>query len=310
MRHTLLRSEEDLAALLASGMGDWRWPCVVKPSQGAGSYHISKVESREELTAIMPDLRQALATGGLPEDSRQKGFLLEEYIAGVEVDVDGWARHGVLEFCLVSDNRPAKEPHFQELGGIYPSQLPKHQVKALEELTRDVLAAFPGLHGAFHFEAKLDATSGGAVVPIEWNARLGGAECPSSVEAVTGYYLPVVAARLALDLSVPAPVGGHRHPVVASTNLHHFESGVFTACSKEAVDIEGCKVVSCELFGKVGNRHTPSTGSISCLGWIATGGASVAEAEGNLQQACSQVHIVIEEEVEAPPAAKRMKEMS
>lgn len=305
VRHALLRSEVELDALLSKEVDSWSFPCVLKPVKGAGSYHISRVDSPEELRTIFPDLMQQLKVGSLPDKSKHAGLLLEEYFAGHEVDVDGWARHGAVEFCLVSDNRPAKEPHFLELGGIYPSQLPKAHVEALERLTSSVVAAFPGYHGAFHFEAKV--SDDGAVMPIELNARLGGAECPSSTEAVTGLYLPDVAARLALDLPV-SPLGRPRHNIMASTNLHHFETGVIAECSKEAVDVEGLNVVSCEVFGSVGHRHVPNGGSLSCLGWIATGGSTVAEAESNLQRAISQVRIVIQpNEANGEPPAKRAR---
>merc|ERR1719215_2179122 len=218
------------------------------------------------------------------------GFLLEEYFGGQEVDVDGWARKGKVEFQMVSDNRPAIEPHFLEMGGVYPSQLPKELVTKLEDLTRGVVEAFPGFHGAFHFEAKVDIKTC-EVMPIELNTRCGGAECPACVRAVTGYYLPEVAARLALDLPVEPKVS--QYPVVASINLHRFEQGVITECSKAGLNSKECEVLACELWGVPGKQHQPNVGSISCLGWMAAGGSTAEEAERNLRKAESQLRITI-----------------
>ena len=46
------------------------------------------------------------------------------------------ACHFEMGFCVVADNRPAVEPYFLEVGGIYPSQLPAPAVAALEKLTK------------------------------------------------------------------------------------------------------------------------------------------------------------------------------
>jgi len=153
-----------------------------------------------------------------------------------------------------------------------------------------VVEAFPGVHSCFHFEAKINMETL-EVMPIEFNARVGGAECPASVEAVTGYYLPTVAACLALNL--PASAGTKTHDVVASTNLHRFETGILTECS-DSIDMNALKVVTKTLFNNgLPRAFVPNNGSMSCLGWIATGGDSAEEAELNLQGAISQTKITI-----------------
>lgn len=288
--HVVLRDAQDLEALLASKAGNLRFPCVLKPVKGAGSWHVCKVETFDDLPGIFTKLAAAMREGSFPQEVRETGFLLEEYFKGHEVDVDGWARDGRLEFLLVSDNRPAAEPYFEELGGIYPSQLPRAAVEALERLTEQVVGTFPGIHSCFHFEAKIDLESM-AVMPIEFNCRCGGAECPVSVEAVTGNFLPEVAGRLALGL--PIPLGTPNYSVVASTNIHVFERGVIKELSSEGLQAEACKLVGMLLFGAVGQLHVPNNGSMSCLGWMATGGLTAEEAEGNLQKALSQVRIVV-----------------
>lgn len=81
------------------------------------------------------------------------GWILEEWFQGQEVDVDGWAAEGVVQWMLVSDNRPVLSAACCEQGGTYPSQLPWQVVEKLEELTREVVKATKQLHSAFHFEA-------------------------------------------------------------------------------------------------------------------------------------------------------------
>merc|ERR1712118_339314 len=145
---------------------------------GAGSWHVMKVHSAEELLECWQQLSREMHDGAFPADIKRNGFMLDEYFNGCEVDVDGWACDGRVQFKLVSDNRPALEPYFLEMGGHYPSQLPTEAVLALERLTEDVVAAFEHLHTCFHFEAKIDLDTL-KVMPIEMNARVGGFECPA-----------------------------------------------------------------------------------------------------------------------------------
>jgi len=291
VRCATLSSDEDLDRILQAD-GGWRFPSVLKPRKGAGSWYMSKVDNAEDLRRLFAKLSQNLACGSFPQDIRDASFILEEYFDGAEVDIDGWARHGSVEFGLVSDNRPALEPHFLELGGVYPSQLPDHVVQLLQDLLSSVVALVPGLHGCFHFEAKINLEAL-KVMPIELNARVGGAECPACVEAVSGFYLPEVAARLALNLPVERePI---THAVVASTNLHRFEHGILRRCSDEHVDATATELVTSVMFaGGIGQRHVPNNGSQSCLGWMAAGGNDAKEAERNLQLAISQTDIVVE----------------
>jgi len=285
-----IRTPEDVDRVLASDVPRIRFPCVLKPVKGAGSWHVMKIHHRDELRETFVRLYEEMRGGAFPQDVRDGGFVLEEYFGGHEVDIDGWACNGEVGFSLVSDNRPALEPHFLEMGGIYPSQLPIAAVNALELLTKQVVAAFPGMHSCFHFEAKVNPETF-EVMPIELNARCGGAECPASVEAVSGYYLPEVAARLALGLDVLPR--SPKYGAVASTNIHIFEAGVVTECSDSELDAAACNLVTCVLTGCVGQPHVPNSGSLSCLGWLAAGGADAADAERHLQEALSQVRIAV-----------------
>merc|ERR1719506_2515864 len=201
-------NSEDVEAILNDQ--HVRFPAVLKPAKGGGSWYIQKINTPSELKDIWENLSTEClgSKGGFPPEIKEAGFTLEEYFLGDEIDVDGWARNGTVEFCMVSDNRPAIEPHFLEAGGVYPSQLPLVAIEKLKALTSQVTEAFPGVHSCFHFEAKINMETL-EVMPIEFNARVGGAECPASVEAVTGFYLPEVMACLALNREVSMQSAGN-----------------------------------------------------------------------------------------------------
>jgi biotin carboxylase len=286
-RHALLCSEEDLEDFIREDR--FNFPCVIKPCKGAGSWHIRRVESLTDLRECWHQLSKDLNGSCFPNDVQTAGFLCEEYIGGTEVDVDGWAQNGEPAFMQVADNNPAIEPYFLEVGGVYPSQLPETSIAAIRQLTSDVLKAFPGVHGCFHFEAKVD---GSVAYPIELNLRTGGAECPASVAAVSGYYLPEVAARLALNQMPVIRETVVQHNCVASANIHIDSEGVIAECDDNDLDWVGNKVVTCVLLkDSVGKMHKPNNGSQSCLGWIAAGGRDLQEAQSNLKAAEAQLRI-------------------
>lgn len=209
--------------------GEWQFPVILKPAKGAGSYYVRKVDGPDSLRPTFAQIDEMARSEGklLPPDFAA-GWAVEEFFTGSEVDVDGWAKDGEVGWMSVADNKPASASSRCETGGFYPSVLPRPAVEALEALTRDVVRATSGYTGAFHFEALVNVETF-AVMPIELNCRVGSAECPASVEATSGVYLPLVAADLALGHTPRSP-RPPRFSVVASSNVSAPHAGVVRAC--------------------------------------------------------------------------------
>eukprot|EP00434_Breviolum_minutum_P009333 symbB.v1.2.008226.t1/scaffold497.1/size195672/8 len=173
-----------------------------------------------------------------------------------------------------------------EMGGMYPSQLPTEIQELLRELTRKVVLASPGLHSAFHFEAlvKQDTQE---VMPVELNLRVGGAECPCAVEAVTGVFLPLAAAHLALGQETMPSSELPKVQVAASTNEYASHAGIVEACEGSEELYADPAFLGAAFFPAKGASYEPLKGSMSCLCWICAGGGNAAEAAENLQRCIS-----------------------
>ena len=66
----------------------WRYPIVIKPVKGAGSYYCRKVERESELQGIVQHLCFCSRTEGkFPKNDASAGWLIEEFFEGQEVDV-------------------------------------------------------------------------------------------------------------------------------------------------------------------------------------------------------------------------------
>lgn len=182
-RNALIRSEGDVQAAAA----EVGFPAVLKPVSGAASLGVKKVCNQEELFACYREVAAELGTlivscGALVKASAADGgvdaskvvdltVLLEQYLDGVEVDVDVVMSEGEWRYAAVSDNGPTMEPYFNETWGIVPSVLPKDQQTALKDLAVSCVKALGFASGVFHVECKY--TSTGPQL-IEVNARMGG----------------------------------------------------------------------------------------------------------------------------------------
>ncbi|MFC9325561.1 ATP-grasp domain-containing protein [Kitasatospora sp. NPDC057015] len=173
------------------------YPCVLKPTDSAGSIHVSRADTPTELHAayrrLSEDRRLDL---GRRLDGRA---LLEEYLDGPEFSVEGYVAAGRVTVVAVTRKFLGPEPYFVELGHVTQADLAPAERRAVEEYVAAVVAALQVTVGPFHCELRL---SGGEPVLIELGARLGGDRIPDLVEIATGVPLAhlAVAAHTGTDL--------------------------------------------------------------------------------------------------------------
>lgn len=82
---------------------------------------------------------------------------------------------------------------------------------------------------------------------MELNLRVGGAEAPACVEAVSGVSLPLAAAALALRRAVPRRPPSA--PVAASSNEYAAAAGVVEACEARPELYEDPDFLAAAFFG-------------------------------------------------------------
>jgi biotin carboxylase len=175
------------------------YPCVVKPSAGAGSCFVQRVESRLELERAVIGIL----------DNAQSDALIEGFLSGPEVDVDLCFLAGRCIFASVSDNFEPTAPFFMETGCACPSSLPDAD-DAAGAAIRVVTAVARNngssrISGVLHVEMRKSSTTGQWVI-IEINPRIGGAETRVMVKAAYGWDLGLAAAMIACDLDPHAPL--------------------------------------------------------------------------------------------------------
>ena len=124
-------------ALLAAEVGS---PCVVKPVSLSASRGVIRAGDPPAAAAAAARIREILREAGEDPDGP---LLVERYLPGVEVAVEGLLRGGALEVLAVFDKPdPLEGPYFEETIYVTPSRLP---AEALETITRLTAAAASAL---------------------------------------------------------------------------------------------------------------------------------------------------------------------
>lgn len=242
-----VRSLDELFAAAA----DIGFPAVVKPEFGASAIGCVRIDDFESLSGVY-QLVRAVVTPEQDDIFRAgSDLLLEQYLDGVEFDVDLVLQDGECVFSSVSQNWPTAEPSFQETGLHLPPDHSRRAVRGLVELSVRMVQAFGFRCGVLHVEGK--CTSHGPRV-IEVNARMGGGRIHQMVEAVWG--VDLIEAQLRSCLGLPQALKPSRKPRCAVVNaiVHAPATGRLDGLSFAHVAPEGGMEVELDVDVRVGQQ--------------------------------------------------------
>ncbi len=167
-KYAILNAPEDLEkALREIGL-----PAVIKPVWGSDSEFVVKVETEEEARNVYTYERK----NAVPKFNpifiyNQSNFIYEEFVDGVEVNVESVTQGGVTQVAAISDKLPMKEPFFIERGDIAPTRFESESQARIVEAVAAAIKAVGQKDGISHTEVKM--TKDGPYV-IETAARMGG----------------------------------------------------------------------------------------------------------------------------------------
>ena len=134
-------------------------------------------------------------------------LLLESYLPGAEVAVEGLLRGGCLEVLAVFDKPdPLEGPYFEETLYVTPSRLPTAVLAEVEAVATRAARALGLREGPIHAELRVD---GERVSVLELAARSIGGLCSRALRFGAGVSLEQVILRHALGLGLD-DLGGSR----------------------------------------------------------------------------------------------------
>ena len=170
-------------------------PCVIKPLGLSGSRGVIRADDAEQACSTVERVRGILAAA---HQSPEAPLLLESYLPGTEVALEGLLRGGRLELLAVFDKPdPLEGPYFEETLYLTPSRLPADVVAEVEAVTARAVQALGLREGPVHAELRVD---GERVSVLELAARSIGGLCSRALQFGAGVSLEQVILRHALGL--------------------------------------------------------------------------------------------------------------
>jgi biotin carboxylase len=166
-------ASEELLRHAAAQVG---YPCVIKAVSLSASQGILRADGPAAAVAAAGRIRQILAAVGRPGS---EPLLIEEYVPGWELSIDGLLHGGDLTVTAVFDKPGTPQgPTFEETVLITPSRLPGEVLSAAVRTAADAARALGLQYGPIHAELRIDDRRGQArPVMLELAARSIGGLC-------------------------------------------------------------------------------------------------------------------------------------
>jgi biotin carboxylase len=177
------------------------FPCVVKAVSLSASQGILRADDPAGTVAAAGRIRQVLAAAGRPGN---EPLLIEEYVPGQELSIDGLLHDGGLTVTAVFDKPGTPEgPTFEETVLITPSRLPGHILSAAISTAGQAAHALGLRHGPIHAELRIDHRAGQArPALLELAARCIGGLCSRALRFSGGQSLEELVLASALGQRV------------------------------------------------------------------------------------------------------------
>jgi biotin carboxylase len=270
---------------------DLKYPCVVKPLDLSGSRGVIRADNPEEFLAAAEKLRQFLVSlGSAPNETP---FLAEQYVAGVEVALEGILDGGRLQVLALFDKPdPLEGPYFEESIYVTPSRHSRETQDAIAECAAEASAALGLREGPVHAELRLNE-SGPWI--IELAGRSIGGLCSQTLRFSSDASLEELILRQAFGIEIE------------SYERERSAGGVMMIPIPEAgllKKVEGCDaaealplIESVEITAKLNNSLVPLPEGDSYLGFIFARGEQPADVESALREAHSKLRFEIAPEL-------------
>ena len=183
-------------------INELNFPCVIKPTFLSASRGVIRVNTIEELAYGIKTLNELLSL----EEVRARGaeqsdwILVEEYIPGKEVAIEGIVSEGKLKVLAVFDKpEPLEGPTFEETIIVTPTALSEKNQFSLFETAQNAVKALGIVKGPVHVEVRINS-SGNYI--LECASRSIGGLCSKVLEFQGGMSLEELILRSYLGRNV------------------------------------------------------------------------------------------------------------
>jgi biotin carboxylase len=259
------------------------YPCVIKPTFLSASRGVIRADDPETFQTAFHRLLQLLHEPEVRRLGKEaaKKFLVEEFIPGGEVALEGLLQNGKLSLLALFDKPdPLNGPFFEETLYVTPSRLPASVQKEIVACTERATGALGLREGPIHAELRIN-DQGPWVIEVA--ARSIGGLCSRTLRFGVGLTLEEVILRKALGLPIASlerqkkAAGVMMIPIPKGGILNDY-TGV-----DEARKVPGIEEVTITLRRK--QKVVPLPEGRRYLGFIFAKGETPEEVEAALREA-------------------------
>ena len=286
-RFGLLRLADD-PAVLARQID---YPCVLKPLALSASRGVIRASDAQEFVAAFHRIAAILESveARLPDEAR-RALLVEEFIPGGEVALEGLLIGGTLHVLAIFDKPdPLDGPFFEETIYVTPSRLPQAVQARIAAVSRDACAALGLTEGPIHAELRLNER--GPFV-LEVAARSIGGLCSRTLTFGTGLTLEELILSHALGRPLESLERERRAAGVMMIPIPRAGRLVSVRGADDAAAVDGVDDVAITMHP--GQEVVPLPEGWQYLGFIFARAETPAAVEHALRQAHARLHFAIE----------------
>jgi biotin carboxylase len=251
-------------------------PAVLKPEWGADSEWVTRVENANHALKIYRENRGRARVQDSLYPYPPARFVLEEFLSGPEVSVEGVVVNGQVTLYAIIDKAKMDDGSFIERGETTPSRFPPVVQNAIRDMVFSGVKAQGLTNSGIHAEVKI--TPNGPRI-VEIGARMGGDCIQPLVKRVYGINLAEENIRVALSMPVHAPV--HSKGWGISTTLVPEQPGLVRIKPVRYAKRNN-KVIEIVYTKQNGDRVEVPPIAYDNLGWVSVWGKNYTSAKRSL----------------------------
>lgn len=263
------------------------FPLVVKARRLNASRGVIRVDDADQYARAIRKVRAIQARVQRHADAL--GVLVERFIPGVEVALDGVLSDGVLQVLAVFDKPdPLDGPTFVETLFVTPSRLPAETQSELATAVQRACVAAGVKDGVVHAEARI---SDAGVWLLEIAPRSIGGLCGRVLTATLGMNTAEIVLRHALGLPLSTQANAGAAGVMMIPAL---AGGIFQGIEGAALAGAVSGITHIEITAHPGQLVAPPPEGTGYLGFIFSSAPTPQEAETALRAAYAALTVRIQ----------------
>ncbi len=267
------------------------YPCVLKPRRLSGSRGVIRANTPAEFGIAFQRLKRILLSEGLSE--QETSFLVEDFIPGFEVAVEGLLTNGQLKVLALFDKPdPLDGPFFEETIYVTPSRLAADVQQAIATCVATAAVSLGLQHGPVHAELRVNEQGPWM---LEIAGRSIGGLCSTILEFGSNMCLEELILRHAIGEDI---VSLERDEHAAGVMMIPIpQAGILRAV--HGVDLAEAVhgVTGVEITAKPNNQLVQLPEGASYLGFIFARGNTPHEVEEAIRQAHRCLRFEIKREI-------------